>query len=133
MESIISNFMVKSRPAVKLFLRKSMRSKIPEYELKQNPLIGNTRVEQVLQDVFCDKYGGIRLIAAPSGSGKTTYVRGYVNKFIQDGGSVKMFGSELENESEFHIRFGENVDVLPRRSAIVMDQLEHFRELPTEI
>ena len=139
MESIISNFMDKSRPAVKLFLQKSMRSKIPEYELKQNPLLGNTRVEKVLRDVFCDEYGGIRVIAAPPGSGKTTYVRGYVNKFIEDGGSVKMFESELENKSDFYIRFGDAerrfdlFDVLPRRSAIVIDQLEHFRELPTEI
>ena len=84
MESIISTFMVKSRPAVKLFLQKSMRAKIPEYELKGVPFIGNTRVEQVLNDAFCDKYGGIKVIAAPPGSGKTTYLRGYVNRFIQE-------------------------------------------------
>ena len=52
---------------------------------------------------------------------------------------MKIFGSELENKSDFYSRFGDAerrfdlFDVLPRRSAIVIDQLVHLRKLTTEV
>jgi hypothetical protein len=82
----------------------------------------------------------VKVIVAPPGSGKTTYIRGYVNTFINEHqGKVQLFGSELNTMDDFYRRFcdierkNDLFEVLPLKSVIVMDQIEHFRILPIDM
>ena len=130
---------LKSRPFMKAQLLNNMRKNIAQHELKI-PFIKNNRVEDILISSFGDKYGGVKVIVAPPGAGKTTYIRGYVNNFINNHqGKVQFFGSEINTMDDFYRRFGDIerrfdlFELLPQKSVIVIDQIEHFRELPMEM
>ena len=72
---------------------------------------------------------------APSGSGKTTYLRSYANRFISQGGRLQFFASELQSRKQFFSAFGDEnrsmdlFEMLPKKSAIVFDQIEHQDKL----
>ena len=81
----------------------------------------------------------MNVIICPPGSGKSTYIRKCANEFIKSGGYVRLFGSELKSPDDFYNAFGgperrhDLFDVLPKKSAIIIDQLESFRTLPMEM
>lgn len=116
-----------------------MSKYVSEYALRDMPLIKNPRVENILNSSFNNKYGGIHVLVAPSGSGKTTYLRSYANRFINEGGRVQFFASELHTRKQFFTAFGdENRDMdlfelLPKKSAIIFDQIEHHDKLNEEM
>jgi hypothetical protein len=94
------------------------------------PFVQNRRCSENIHNAFNHKYGGAHVFIAPSGTGKTTYIRKYCHEFIADGGFVKFFGSELHSRKDFDQSFGDSIlgnlfDLLPLRSVIVLDQLEH--------
>jgi hypothetical protein len=95
------------------------------------PFVQNIPCDQNIRGAFNHKYGGAHVFIAPPGSGKTTSIRKYCNEFIADGGFVKFFGSELHSRKKFDQSFGDirdNLfDLLPSRSVIVLDQLEHHK------
>lgn len=120
-------------------LKMSMGIKVPDYNLKGMPLVNNIRASRSIYQAFNDKQGGVKIVVAPPGSGKTTYLRSSMNTFIDSGGRARMLASEFRKEDDFYASFGgENnrrilFEILPLRSLIVIDQLEHFKPLPTEI
>ena len=120
-------------------LKMAMGIKVPDYNLKGMPLVNNIRAGRAISQAFNDKQGGVKVVAAPPGSGKTTYIRSSMNSFIDSGGKARMLASEFRKEDDFYAAFGGEdnrlilFDILPLRSLIVIDQLEHFRPLPTEI
>ena len=79
------------------------------------------------------------MVVAPPGSGKTSYIRSSMNTFIDSGGKARLLASEFRKEDDFYAAFGGEdnrlilFEILPIRSLIVIDQLEHFKPLPTEI
>lgn len=79
------------------------------------------------------------MVLARPGSGKTTYIRSSMNTFLDNGGKARMLASEFRNEDDFYAAFGGEdnrlilFEILPLRSLIVIDQLDHFKPLPTEI
>jgi hypothetical protein len=116
-----------------------MRNKVTEYELKDIPFVVNPVADTALRKAVDFKYGGMHVVVAPKGSGKTSQLRGVINNHIHNGGAAKYFGSELSHPNEFYIAFGDAArrmdlfEIMPKRSVIVIDQLEHFRELPREM
>src|SRR5687767_5564866 len=72
-----------------------MQTKVAPPNLKGIPYIKKGRCYENIREAFNNKHGGAHLFAAPPGSGKTTYIRNYANEFIDYGGHVKVFGSEL--------------------------------------
>lgn len=112
-----------------------MTKGVLEFALRDMPLIPNHRVEKILEGSFSNKYGGIHLLVAPSGSGKTTYLRSYANRFIREGGHVLFFTSGLQSRKQFFTAFGDEnrsldlFEILPKKSAIVLDQIEHQEKL----
>ena len=117
----------------------SMGIKVPDYNLKGMPLVNNIRVGRSIYQACNDKQGGVKLVVARPGSGKTTYIRSYMDTFIDSGGKARMIASEFRKEDDFYAAFGGEdnrrilFEILPLRSLIVIDQLEHFKPLPTEI
>ena len=117
----------------------AMGIKVPDYHLKGIPLVNNIRAGRVISRTFNDNRGGVKVVVAPPGSGKTTYMRIAVNTFIDSGGKARMLGSEFREEEDFYAAFGGEdnrlilFEILPLRSLIVIDQLERFKELPGEI
>lgn len=78
-------------------------------------------------------------MVAPSGSGKTTYMRSYANRHIANGGLVQYFASELQSRKQFFTSFGDEnrandlFDAIPKKSVIIIDQIEHFGSLTDDI
>jgi ABC-type uncharacterized transport system ATPase subunit len=116
-----------------------MSKNVFEYTPRDLPLIRNPRVDKILDSSFNNKYGGIHVLVAPSGAGKTTYLRSYANRFINNGGLVQFFGSELQDRKQFYTAFGDHdrsmdlFEMLPKRSTIVFDQIEHQDKLNYEM
>lgn len=118
---------------------KIISKNVSEYALRDLPLITNPRVEKILRSSFNNKYGGIHVLVAPRGSGKTTYLRSYANQFIKIGGRVQFFASELKSKKQFFTAFGDEnrsmdlFEMLPKNSAIIIDQIEHQERLNDEM
>ena len=116
-----------------------MSKKVSEYELRGLPVVENPRAEKVLNSSFNNIYGGIHVLVAPSGSGKTTYLRSYANRHIAKGGLVQYFASELQSRKQFFTSFGDEnrandlFEVIPKNSVIIIDQIEHFGSLNDDI
>jgi hypothetical protein len=116
-------------------IEKIMSKSVSEYALRDLPLVPNPRVGKILESSFINKYGGIHLLVAPSGSGKATYLRTYANRFISEGGRVQFFASELQSRKQFFSAFGDEnrsmdlFEMLPKKSAIVFDQIGHQEKL----
>lgn len=89
------------------FQRFIMSKKVSEYERRGLPFIENPRVKKILNSSFNNIYGGIHVLVAPSGSGKTTYMRSYANRHIAKGGLVQYFASELQSRKQFFTSFGD--------------------------
>jgi hypothetical protein len=108
-----------------------MSTPVTPLNLGDVPFVQNIPCYQNIRGAFNHKYGGAHVFIAPPGSGKTTYIRKYCNEFIADGGFVILFGSELHSRKIFDQSFGDirdNLfDLLPSRSVIVLDQLEHHK------
>ena len=110
MESLATRLLIAamgSRAFVKIQLKNTMKVKIPEFNLKDAPLVLNEKVEACLTYAFNDPLGGIKVFTSPQGSGKTTYIRRYANRFIGEGGHVRFFGSELKSVDDFFLAFGD--------------------------
>jgi hypothetical protein len=79
------------------------------------------------------------VIAAPLGSGITSFLTSSVNTFIESVGKARLLGSELRGQDDFHAAFGGEdnrlmlFDILPLISLIVIDQFDSFQELPREV
>ncbi len=71
-------------------LRKAMGIKVPDYTLKGMPLVNNIRSGRAISQAFNDKRGGVKVVVAPPGSGKTTRIRSSMNTFIDSGGKARM-------------------------------------------
>lgn len=116
-------------------IEKVMSKNVSEYSLRGFPVVPNPRVEKILESSFMNKYGGLHLLVAPSGSGKTTYLRSYANRFISSGGCVQFFASELQGRKQFFSAFGDEnrsmdlFEMLPKKAAIVLDQIEYQEKL----
>jgi hypothetical protein len=112
-------------------IKNVMSTPVTPLNLVDVPFVQNIPCYQNIRRAFNHKYGGAHVFIAPPGSGKTTYIRKYCNEFIADGGFVKFFGSELHSRKMFDQPFGDirdNLfDLLPSRSVIVLDQLEHHK------
>ena len=135
MESLATRLLIAamgSRAFVKIQLKNTMKVKIPEFNLEGAPLVLNEKVEACLTYAFNDPLGGIKVFTSPQGSGKTTYIRRYANRFIGEGGHVRFFGSELKSVDDFFLAFGDAerrrdlFDVIPIKSAIIIDQLDYL-------
>ena len=123
----------------KATLSKSMKTNIALYNLKDVPFVTNKRVQYSLRQAFQNEYGGMNVVVSPPGSGKTTYIRQLANEHIRNGGAVRIFGSELNNMNDFYNSFGGSdrrldlFNMLPNRSVIILDQLEHLKPFPLEM
>lgn len=120
-------------------LKMAMGIKVPDYNLKGMPVVNNIRASRAIFQAFNDKRGGVKVVVAPPGSGKTTCIRSSVNTFIDSGGKARMLATEFRREDDFYAAFGGEdyrltlFEILPLRSLIVIDQLEHLKPMPTEI
>jgi hypothetical protein len=120
-------------------LKMAMGIKVPYYYLKGTPQVNNICAGRAIFQAFNDKQGGVKVVVASPGSGKTTCIRSSMNNFIDSGGKARMLANEFRNEDDFYATFGGEgnrlilFEILPLRSLIVIDQLEHFKPLPTEI
>ena len=107
-----------------------MQKPVAEYSLRDLPLVRNEKVDKVLSQAFARKYGGISVIVAPPGSGKSTYLRHFANNFLESGGFVQYFASELNSSAQFYKTFGSDersedlFTLMPEKSVIVLDQVE---------
>mmetsp|Transcript_4540 Transcript_4540/g.7411 ORF Transcript_4540/g.7411 Transcript_4540/m.7411 type:complete len:275 (+) Transcript_4540:349-1173(+) len=116
-----------------------MRTPVPEQDLRGLPLINNPKVAHLLKSSFENKYGGMLVIIAPSGSGKSTYLRRYSNDFLKSNGHVRVLSSEVTSRAQFYEAFGGSeragdlFDVIPGKSAIVLDQVGKLGELTGEL
>ena len=118
-------------------IKNVMSTPVSPLNLKDVPYVKKLQCYDNIHCAFNYKYGGAHVFIAPPGSGKTTYIRNYCNEFIANGGSVKLFGSELHSRKIFEHPFGDlrdNLfDLLPSKSVIVLDQLEHHGKLSEEM
>lgn len=114
-----------------------MRTPVSPLNFHDVPFIIQKQCNNQIHSAFNFKYGGAHVFTAPPGSGKTTYLRNYCNEFIKSGGYVKLFGGELYSREIFEQTFGDSnhnlFDLLPKKSVIVLDQLEHNGKLSEEI
>ena len=130
---------INSQQIKKETLKMAMGIKVPDYNFKGIPLVNNIRAGRVISQAFNDKRGGVKVVAAPPGSGKTTGILSAMNTFIDSGGKARMLGSEFREADDFYAAFGGEdyrltlFEILPLRSLIVINQLERFKELPGEI
>ena len=112
-----------------------MSKRVSEFALRDLPLIVNPRVDKILDSSFNNKYGGIHVLIAPLGSGKTTYMRSYSNRFINNGGRAKYFAGELQSKNQFFTAFGDEnrsmdlFEMLPNKSVIIIDQIDYEEKL----
>ena len=94
---------------------------------------------KVLLDSFQNDYGGMSVIIAPPGSGKSTYLRNYSNLFLNKDGHVKLLSSETVTRGQFFEAFGASeracdlFDIMPNNSVIVWDQMEKSGTLNNEM
>jgi hypothetical protein len=116
-----------------------MSKNVSKFALRGLPLIENPQVEKLLNSSFNNSFGGVHVLVAPSGSGKTTYLRSYANRFIEKGGFVQYFGSELQTRKQFFGSFGDEnrandlFEVIPKKSVIIIDEIEHMGILSEDI
>ena len=128
----VLTIIMKSHMYVNIHMKNAMKNQIPEYNLKCSPLVLNEKVEAGFKSAFNDPLGRVKVFVSPQGSGKTTYIRRYANRFIGEGGHIRFFGSELKSVDDFFLAFGDIdrrrdlFDVMPAKSAIIIDQLEHL-------
>ena len=66
-----------------------MTASIDIQDLRGLPYIKKPDAINLINSAFNNKYGGLFVIIAPPGSGKSTYLRNYSNAFIQEGGYVR--------------------------------------------
>ena len=138
-ESFITKHTMLGRSFDKYLLKQSMKVKTPLSNLSNILLVPNPRVQIQLERAFSNPYGGLRVIVSPIGSGKSTYINHQVNEHIHRGGAARLFGSELNNMNDFYTSIGsierrmDLFDLLPERSVIVLDQLEHLTPFPSEM
>ena len=138
-ESFIAKLTMLGRSFDKYLLKQGMKIKTPLYNANNIPLVPNPRVQIQLEQAFSNPSGGLRVVISPIGSGKSTYINHQVNEHIHRGGATRAFGSELNNMNDFYTTFGgierrmDLFDMLPERSVIVLDQLEHLIPFPSEM
>jgi hypothetical protein len=120
-------------------VNKIMTCKVNECEPKNIPFVVNPVADAVIRKTIGFKYGGIHVVVAPKGSGKSMLLRRLVNDHIRAGGAAKYFGNESSLPSEFFTAFGaasrrmDLFDIMPTRSVIVIDQLEHMQQLSKDM
>jgi hypothetical protein len=120
-------------------VKSMMASQIPEPDLRGLPLVTNPKVSKLFESHIRNKSGGVFVVAAPPGSGKSTYLRQSGNAFIQSGGHARFISSEVASYNQFFRAFG--VDELsgnvfnwmPQRSVIIFDQIEKLAPLNVEM
>eukprot|EP01033_Poteriospumella_lacustris_P005863 gene5863-gene6471 len=107
-----------------------MRKPISDFHPRGSPYLENKLATNILERSFHSKFGGLQVLCAPSGSGKTTYLRKYANEFIRRGGHVQYYASELKSSNDFFASFGDEdrsqdlFSKLPLNSAIIIDQFD---------
>lgn len=104
-----------------------------------SPVILHPNAERLIGSAMTNRAGGLHVLTAPNGVGKTTYVRMLANSHIKAGGSAKLFSAEMENKNDFYRKFGIHISrdkifkMMPNMSVIIFDQVEIQGTLNKEI
>ena len=123
--------LIKRTHILQNIITSTLKIKIAEPSLTNNLFVSNNRIRSLLKSGFMNPYGGIHVIVSPHGSGKTTLVCKYANEVIENGGSVRYMGSEIESFDDYYNVFQNNT--LPKNSTIIIDHLDNFKTLSKEI
>lgn len=116
-----------------------MTASIDIQDLRGLPYIKKFDAINLINSAFNNKYGGLFVIIAPPGSGKSTYLRNCCNQFIQSGGHVRYLSSDISTRAQFYEAFGgidrssDLFNVMPPKSVIVLDQIEKLYPLSFEM
>lgn len=107
-------------------LKQDMKKNRP-FNLNQNlHFVPKQSVDEALKKGFADPYGGVQVLYAPSGSGKSSYLK---HALAQNKGRPALYISKFTSAKEFYshlyMKGNELVsDFVPENSVIVIDQME---------
>lgn len=111
-----------------------MRSRIQQPNFRGLPHVAPPDLHGQLRDALSNAAGGLRIVAAPAYSGKSSNLRVAFNGFIEQGGSGLFFGSDMSDENDVYKKLqlsggrAELFKFIPRdtQTAFVFDQFEDF-------
>jgi molybdopterin-guanine dinucleotide biosynthesis protein len=118
-----------SKLGTKFRLRYIRVEPVPAVTLDNTPYVENPIALEVIKGVFDDKYGGMKVLYAPTGSGKTTYLANLAKEYQQKGKHVEFISCAA---TKIHLyecldipRLSYNLsEVIPDGTVIIFDQME---------
>lgn len=102
---------------------------IPLVKLDRVPYVPSRVALDVIRKGFDNKFGGIAVIFAPTGSGKTTYLAKIADEYKRSGRNVK-FISCVANKQHLYDTLGvpkmhyNLSEVIPDQTVVILDQME---------
>lgn len=117
-----------SRTYTRLKLKYIRVESLPLIKLKGFPWVNNTKVSDTIDNAFNSRVGGIQVIYAPWGTGKTTSLA-HVSQKHKDRKHVE-FVSCVANKAQLYAWLGihnetfQLSEVLPEGTVLVLDQME---------
>jgi Mrp family chromosome partitioning ATPase len=118
-----------SKLGTKFRLKYFRTEPVPVVILENIPYVENETALKVIKDGFDNKYGGILVLYAPTGSGKTTYLANLAKEYQKKGTHVEFISCAATKKHLYdHLMipkmFYNLSEVIPRGTVIIFDQME---------
>jgi molybdopterin-guanine dinucleotide biosynthesis protein len=118
-----------SKFGTKVYLKYIRKEPIPVANLHEIPYVENPVALKTIKNGFDSKDGGIKVLYAPSGSGKTTYLANLAKEYQTKGRNVEFISCTV---SKNHLYECLNIpklsydlsEVVPNGTIIIFDQME---------
>jgi hypothetical protein len=118
-----------SKLGTKFRLKYLRTEPVPSIILENIPYVDNPTALKIIKDGFDSKYGGILVLYAPTGSGKTTYLANLAKEYQQKGTHVEFISCAASKKHLYdHLTipkmFYNLSEVIPHGTVIIFDQME---------